>query len=181
MQNIKSAVRQRPALGVSLVECLCAVSILATSLGLAAPSLSKWKERQAVLSAAAELETDIQYARSLAVAQNDPVYLTVRTGVDGTCYVIHTGDPVDCECSSDQGAACVGDAGLVRHSAYPDRGSVKLFHRDATLAFNPRLGTVTPAATFKLKTSAGTVHQIVSIMGRTRSCSPDGLSGIKAC
>ena len=181
MQNTKRAVHQRPALGVSLVECLCAVSIIPTSLGLAAPSLSTWRERQTVLSAAAELETDIQYARSLAVAQSATVYLTVRTDVGGACYVMYTGERDDCACSSGKGAVCLGNAEVVRHSAYPAPGSVALLHRNATLAFDPRLGTVTPAATFKLKTSAGTVHQIVSLMGRTRSCSPDGLSGLKAC
>ena len=181
MQRTKLAIHRRPAPGVSLVECLCAVSILATSLGLAAPSLSKWKDRQTVLSAAAELETDIQYARSLAVARNDAIYLTIRSAVGGACYVMYTGERDDCDCSSDSGAACLGNAEAVRQAVYPDQGTVRLLHRNATLTFDPRLGTVTPAATFKLKTPAGTVHQIVSIMGRTRSCSPDGLAGIKAC
>jgi type IV fimbrial biogenesis protein FimT len=180
--NTKPAIRQRPAQGVSLVECLCAISILATSLGLAAPSLSKWKERQTVLSAAAELETDIQYARSLAVAKNDAIYLTIRTeAAGGTCYVMYTGERDDCECNSDNGAVCLGRGEVLRQSVYPHPGTVQLLHRNATLTFDPRLGTVTPAATIKVKTPAGTVHQIVSIMGRTRSCSPDGLAGIKAC
>jgi type IV fimbrial biogenesis protein FimT len=181
MHTTKLAMRQRPVQGVSLVECLCAVSILATSLGLAAPSLSKWRDRQTVLSAAAELETDIQYARSLAVARNDPIYLTIRTAVGGTCYVMYTGERDGCECRSDTGAVCNGNEEVVRQAFYPDQGTVKLLHRNATLTFDPRQGTVTPAATLKFRTPAGSVHQIVSIMGRTRSCSPDGMPGIKAC
>jgi type IV fimbrial biogenesis protein FimT len=182
MQTTKLAPRQRPNRGVSLVEALCVVSILATSLGLAAPNLSKWKERQSVLAAAAELETDIQYARSLAVAKSDTIYLTIRTAAEGgTCYVMYTGERDNCQCSSETGAVCLGNAEVVRQAVYPHQGIVKLHHRNATLTFDPHLGTVTPAATFKFRTPAGSVHQIVSIMGRTRSCSPDGVSGIKPC
>jgi len=182
MQNIKQFSPARRVRGVTLVECLCAVSILATSVGLALPNLSKWKDRQALLSAAGELETDIQYARSMAVAQNGAVHLTVRTAAGGTCYVAYTGEPEACGCASGGGAVCSAQAEVRRYADYPASGAVKLLHRDTTLTFNPRLGTVTPTATFKLKTStAGTIHQIVSIMGRTRSCSPDGIAGIKGC
>lgn len=181
MQNVHQIKVRRHARGFTLVEILCAVSILATSVGLAMPSVKNWKERQGLLSAAAELETDIQYARSQAVAQNGAVHLTVRTAVEGACYVMHTGGADECNCTSAQGAVCTGQAKMLRYVAFPERGAVKLLNRDTTLTFNPRLGTVTPAATFKLKAPVATVHQVVSIMGRTRSCSPDKLPGIKAC
>lgn len=181
MHNIRAVKARRRARGVTLIECLCAISIVATSLGLAMPSLKNWQERQALLSAAAELETDIQYARSQAVAHNAAVHLTVRTAPDGACYVMHTGDADDCTCTSDNRTICTGSAAMLRYSAYPERGAVKLLTRNTTLTFNPRLGTVTPAATFKLQASSATVHQIVSIMGRTRSCSPDKIPGVRAC
>ncbi len=182
MQSIHIARARRRTRGVTLVEALCAISILATSVGLAMPSLKSWKERQALLSAAAELETDIQYARSHAVAHNVPVHLTVRTAPEGACYVMHTGEPDACTCTTDYGPVCNGgNADTLRYSAYPKDGIVKLLNRNTTLTFNPRLGTVTPAATFNLKASSATIHQIVSIMGRTRSCSPDGVLGTRAC
>jgi type IV fimbrial biogenesis protein FimT len=182
MQNIHPVSRSRRTRGVTLVECLCAISILTTTVGLAMPNLKSWRERQALLSAAAELETDIQYARSQAVAHNTAIHFTVRATSGGACYVVHTGDADDCTCTSDNGPICTSNAAMLRHTAYPERGVVKLLlNRDATLTFNPRLGTVTPTATFKLKAPSATVHQIVSIMGRTRSCSPDKISGIRAC
>ena len=181
MQKFNQIKAPRRTRGVTLVESLCAISILATSVGLGLPSFRTWQERQALLSAAAELETDIHYARSQAVAQNGAIHLTVRTAVEGACYVMYTGEPDDCSCSSANGAACTGQAAVLRYSAYPERGTVKLLNRNSTLTFNPRLGTVTPAATFKLRAPMATVHQIVSIMGRTRSCSPDKFSGIRAC
>lgn len=182
MQNIKQTGSARRARGLTLVECLCTVSILATSLGMALPSLQKWQGRQALLSAASELETDVQYARSLSVAQNRPIHLTVRSAAGGTCYVIHAGEPEDCTCSIGGGPLCTAHATTWRHAAYPATGAVKLLHRDTALTFNPGQGTVTPTATFKLKVAeVGTVHQIVSIMGRTRSCSPDGVLRTRAC
>jgi type IV fimbrial biogenesis protein FimT len=182
MQHSYPARPSRRTRGVTLVEALCAISIFATSVGLAMPSLKSWKERQALLSAAAELETDIQYARSHAVAHNTAVHLTVRTTSEGACYVMHTGETDACTCTSDYGPVCNGgNAHTLRYSAYPEHGIVKLLNRNTTLTFNPRLGTVTPAATFKLKAPSATVHQIVSIMGRTRSCSPDGIPGTRAC
>ena len=165
-----------------MVECLCAASILATSVGIALPNLGKWQQRQALISAAGELETDVQYARSLAVAQNAPLHFTIRTDAGGTCYVLHGGKAEDCTCSTDGGAQCTSDATVWRQASYPSKGRVKLVHRDASLTFNPDNGTVTPTTTFKLRTAAdGSVHQVISIMGRTRSCSPDGVAGVKAC
>jgi type IV fimbrial biogenesis protein FimT len=181
MQEFNKIKAPRRTRGVTLVETLCALSILATSVGLGLPSLRAWQERQALLSAAAELETDIHYARSQAVAQNGAIHLSVRTSEGGACYVMYAGEPDDCDCSSANGTVCTGQATMLRYSAYPEHGVVKLVNRNTTLTFDPRLGTVTPTATFKLQAPAVAVHQIVSIMGRTRSCSPDGIAGIRAC
>lgn len=182
MQNIHHKA-PRLTRGITLVECLCAVSILATSVGLGMPSLRSWQERQALVSAASELETDIQYARSEAVSRSVPVHLTVRKTVEGACYVMHTGQPDDCHCSSDinEGAVCTGSAEALRYVAFPETGTVKLLNKSSTLTFNARMGTVTPTATFKLQAPPAKMHQIVSIMGRTRSCTPDKIPGIKAC
>ena len=180
MQNIHSVGRSRRARGVTLVESLCAISILTTTVGLAMPNLKSWRERQALLSAAAELETDIQYARSQAVANNAAVHLSLRNESGGACYVVHTGTKDDCTCTSSS-ATCTGDAQLIRYSAYPESGAVKLLNSPTALTFDPRRGTVTPTATLKLKTSTSTIHQIVSITGRTRSCTPDKIAGVRAC
>ena len=182
MQNGRTGRSSGPTRGLTLIESLCVLSILTTTIGLAMPSLKKWQERQTLLSAAAELETDIQYARSQAVAHSAAVHLAVLTGSEGGCYVMYMGEADGCTCTVDKGAACTGGgAEVLRYSAYPERGVVQLINRNTALTFHPRLGTVTPAATIKLKAPSATIHQIVSIMGRTRSCSPDRMPGIRAC
>jgi type IV fimbrial biogenesis protein FimT len=182
MQNTKLATRHRRTQGVTLIETLCVVSIVATSLGLAAPSFSGWKNQQALLGVAAQLETDIQYARSQAVAMNTVVRLSVRTGEDGSCYVMHAGADDSCTCSATAGAICTGPSPVWRQATLPATGPVRLISRNVSIAFDPEHGTVTPATTFKLQASTGrTLHQVVNIMGRVRSCSPDNTPGFKAC
>jgi type IV fimbrial biogenesis protein FimT len=182
MQETKLVTRRRPARGTTLVETLCVVSIVATSLGLAAPSLSGWRNQQALLGAAAQLETDIQYARSQAVAMNAVVRLSARTGDDGSCYVVHSGPVDSCSCNAQVGAICTGSSSAWRQVTLPATGPVHLTSRNVSIAFDPDHGTVTPTTTFKLQAGTGkTLLQIVNIMGRVRSCSPDNAAGFKAC
>lgn len=182
MQNISLATIRRQMRGVTLIETLCVVSIVAASLGLAAPSLSAWHHQQALASAAAQLETDIQFARSQAVAMNAAVHLRANAGSDGSCYVVHNGSEDDCSCTPEEGATCSGSGAILRQVAFPASGPVQLRSRSVSLAFDPEHGTVTPAATFKLQAGTGnTLHQVVNIMGRIRSCSPDNTPGFKTC
>lgn len=182
MQHSRHTALQRPARGVTLVETLCVASIVATTIGLAAPSFSDWRNQKALQAAAAELETDIQYARSQAVATNTIVRLAARVEDGAGCYVVHSGEADSCSCDAQQGAVCTGPATVWRQVSFPANGPVQLTSRSTSIAFDPERGTVTPTATFKLKATAGrTVHQIVNIMGRVRSCSPDNAPGVRAC
>lgn len=182
MQTIRATARHRPARGVTLVETLCVASIVATTVGLAAPSFSAWRNQQALLGAAAELETDIQYARSQAVATNTVVRFTARVGDGGSCYVVHAGPNDSCSCDPVEGAVCTSDIPVLRQVSLPASSSVQLTSRSVSIAFDPERGTVTPATTFKLRAGDGkTLHQVVNIMGRVRSCSPDGAPGFRAC
>lgn len=182
MRNTRLAALQRPARGVTLVETLCVASIVATTVGLATPSISEWRHRQALTGAAAQLETDIQYARSQAVATNTVVRLSARIEEGASCYVVHSGAEDSCSCDPQQGAICTGTAPIWRQVTFPANSPVQLTSRSVSIAFDPERGTVTPTTTFKLRAMAGrTVHQVVNIMGRVRSCSPDNAHGVRAC
>lgn len=180
----RRATRLVLARGVTLVETLCATSIVATTLGIAVPNFTDWQHRQALQGAAAELETDIQYARSLAVARNVSVRLSARPlGQGGSCYAIHTGDAHDCVCGADGQVQCEGQAQALRVVEHPAGGPAHLSNTKLSIAFAPEHGTVTPTATFKLVDPKGrALHQVVNVMGRTRTCSPDGqIHGVKPC
>jgi type IV fimbrial biogenesis protein FimT len=182
MQNFSQIKASRRARGVTLVETLCVASIVAASLGLAAPGFSSWRDHQALLGAGSQLETDIQYARSQAVAMNTVVRLSVRTATGGSCYVVFSGPEDNCSCNAHDGAICTGSSPIWRQVTLPTTGPVQLISPDVSIAFDPEHGTVTPATTFKLQSGARkTLHQVVNIMGRVRSCSPDNAPRFKAC
>ena len=170
------------ARGASLIEGLIVIAVLTVALGLAAPGIGKARERRHLDGVAAQLETDLQQARTLAVAMNRSVRLSFASAAGGSCYFIHTGVPEACACSP-AGATCTG--GEVMRSVHVDADSpVTLRANVRSMVFAPELGTVTPTATMRIEARSGaaTVHQIINLMGRVRSCTPTpGLSGYPAC
>ena len=182
MHTTRPALNRRPPRGVTLIETLCVASIIAITVGLAAPNFSAWQDRQALNGAAAQLETDIQYARSQAVATSTVVRLSVRVESGGACYIVHSGLKDGCSCDPNGTATCTDTALVWRHATFPVKSPVRFMSRSVSIAFDPEHGTVTPTTTFKLQAGAGkTLHQVVNIMGRVRTCSPDQASGVKPC
>ena len=153
--------------GVSLVECAVALAITATALGLALPSLTELRDRHRLDAVAAQLETDLMLARSEAVARHDGVRLDLQSDQGGSCYVLHV---------------CRAGLQAIRHARFPAAGPIQVSSRSASIVFDPALGTVTPTATIKVSGAAGTVHQVINIMGRVRSCVPaPGRAGYPTC
>lgn len=170
--------RQR---GFTLVEGLICVTVLLLAVSAALPGFSTAREHRRVEGAAAQLETDLQLTRSLAVAQNRPVRFEIGRDDHGTCYVVHNGAAGDCTCSP-QGAVCKAGLQAHRHQHYSDEAGVVVQANVGSMVFDPLKGTVTPTATLRVESARASLRQVVNIMGRIRSCSPDGaLPGYKAC
>jgi type IV fimbrial biogenesis protein FimT len=76
---------------------------------------------------------------------------------------------------------CSGGAQALRSVRYAGE-PVRLASNSRSLAFEPTQGTVTPTATVRVAAAGGeAVHQIINVMGRVRSCSPNGVAGYKPC
>ena len=157
----------KPSNGLSAVELMISLAISTVLLGSAVPMLQDLRTGQALRATAALLETDIQFARSQAMASGQPLRLSLQSinGVE-SCYVIHTGAANACRCDGAGQAHCITLAPVQR-----------------SLLFDPGKGTVTPTATLRVEDREGrAIHQIVNIMGRVRSCTPSaGLNGLKPC
>ena len=182
--NRKHQSLRRPAQwGLTLVECLITLAVVAVSLGAAAPSLRQMQERRQLEGAAAQLTTDIRHARSAAVARRAPVRLSVQTGEGSSCYVVHTGSAGDCGCSSSGEAVCSAGAEALRTVGFEAGRHLRLSSTSASMLFDPDRGTVTPTGTLQLQTADGAaIRQIVNIMGRVRACSPGGsMPGYRTC
>jgi type IV fimbrial biogenesis protein FimT len=116
---------------------------------------------------------------------NRNVQLTLREAQGATCYIVHMGPAANCNCSGqDVGAAACGSGSeLLRAVVFATDGPVQVRSASKTLTFDPVKGTVTPTATLRVEGRDGkAIHQIVNLLGRVRSCSPQGpVAGERAC
>lgn len=177
-----AAPARRPRAGLTLTETLVAMSISLVAVGTAVPGFDGARERRHLEGVTAQLETDLQLARSEAVALNRTLRIAFERGVAGGCYVIHTGGAQDCRCG-DTGPVCQGDAVALRSARLDAESGVSLAGNVQSMVFDPAKGTVTPTGTLRVVGRSGReIRTVVNIMGRVRSCSPaGGVSGLPAC
>ena len=179
-----SAAQRSTQSGLSLVELLCSLAIMALLMGGALPLFNELRWSQALQSAASLLETDLHHARSLAVISGRPVRLSIQApSAGGSCYVVHTGAAHACRCDGHGQAQCDAGAELLRLAEQPASAGIRLAPVGRSILFDGGRGTVTPTATLKIIDPDGrTVHQVVNIMGRVRTCAVGGsLGGLRPC
>ncbi|HZF78159.1 MAG TPA: GspH/FimT family pseudopilin [Rubrivivax sp.] len=179
-RHARSALRARQA-GVTLVESLMVLAVTVVVLGAAVPSFEAAREKRQLEGVAAQLETDIHHARSLAVARSTTLRITFQDNTAGSCYVVHSGNAGDCTCAADGSAACRPGAKSFQAVHWPAGGPVRVVSNSRSLVFDEVRGTVSPTATVRVQGRQHAIHQVVNIMGRVRSCSPSALPGYKAC
>jgi type IV fimbrial biogenesis protein FimT len=170
--------------GVTLIEAMCVLVITSIAIGSALPGLGSLRQRVSLSGVAAQLETDLQLARSQAVAMNRTVHFSLREAQGATCYMVHTGPATECSCGAPgQPAVCSGGSELLRSVSLAERDDVQVRSSVKSLTLDPVKGTVTPTATLRVESRDGrAIHQVVNIVGRVRSCSPQGrVAGERAC
>lgn len=167
--------------GVTLTESAVVLGIAAILLGAAVPGLGELRLRRQLEGVAAQLETDIQLARSEAVARNQSVRIGFAADETGSCYLLHTGAAGDCRCDGQGATACRAGAEALRSVPLVAGAPVQLSANSASILFDADKGTVTPTASLRVRSRIGEIRQIVNVMGRVRSCSPDGLPGYRRC
>jgi type IV fimbrial biogenesis protein FimT len=174
----KQASRQR---GITMVESMIVIAMSVIPLGAALPGMQKAADRHRVEGATAQLETELQYARSLAVALNKDVRLTFKAARSLTCYVIHTGAANACTCAGST-TTCASGAEALRTVRFDAQSRLRTTSNSPSFLFDATQGTVTPTATMEVRNSQGdALHLVVNIMGRVRSCSTTGMPGYKRC
>ena len=168
--------------GLTLLELAIVVAITAIVAATAAPSFTALIDARRLDSAATRLAADVQLARSEAIARNRPLRLSVATGADATCWVVHSGGASDCRCSA-SGVTCANGALAIQSVVLPSAERVAVAGNVASIVFDPLHGTSTPTATLSLSDVRGrAVRHVVNVLGRVRSCSPAGtVAGYPAC
>lgn len=170
MRPVTGICQQR---GTSLIEALVVCCISAVLVGLATPSLQELRQRRQVEAVAAQVETELQFARSAAVAQRQSVHAAFGTDKHGSCYVVHTGSRGDCICSAAAATPdCKPGAQSLATSRFQVADKLEVTSNSPSMAFDSVKGTVTPTATISVR--GAELHErrlVINVMGRIRSCS----------
>jgi type IV fimbrial biogenesis protein FimT len=177
------APRRNSQRGITLVEACVAMAVTAVAAAAAVPSLQSLIDARRLDGAATQLATDIQFTRTLAVARNEPVRLTVQAIDGGSCYVIHTGNADQCRCGTSGIAACTGSARQIKTVQMAAADRVSLQANVGSILFDPLHGTSSPTGTLRvIGMQDRAVHHVINVMGRVRSCSPQAaVPGYRAC
>ena len=162
--------RQR---GITLVEQLIVLAIAVVVLGAALPGFEQMRSRRHLEGTTAQLETELQYARSLAVARNEAVRFSFETRGAASCYVIHSGGPNECSCIGGQAPVCTHGAEAVRSAWFGPDSPVSVRSNSRSVGFSAHNRTVTPTATMEITNRRSeALRLVINIMGRVRSCTP---------
>jgi type IV fimbrial biogenesis protein FimT len=132
---------------------------------------------------ASQLASDLQFTRISAVARNQSLRFSLPADAAGSCYVIHTGKADACRCGASGPAACSPGASEIRTVRLPAADRVLVQANVASILFDPVHGTSTPTGTLRVIGANGReLRHVVNVMGRVRSCSPQGtVGGYRAC
>jgi len=186
--------------GVSLLEVIIAMAILAIIISVAVPNLSGLGANQRLVGAAEQLFGHLQQARSEAIARSTVVYVNFNT--DGTttwqygmssanslCALTATAPTTASACvitvndgdalfDSGNGSIDTGDLVLMRftNTDYEDvaMGITGFSSGNTQFVFDPVRGTSTSGQVNLLASTGRQLRVAVSLLGRVEICSPDG-------
>ena len=174
--------RPRRQHGFSLIEAMVLVAVTATVATAAVPSLVAFIDGRRLDAVATALAADVQFVRTEAVARNRPIRISFHADGANTCWVVHTGAAAECSCGDAAPAVCTAGAGEIKTVVLAAADRVSVRANVASIAFDPLHGTSTPTGTLRLVDTGGrAVHHVVNVMGRVRSCTPNGVPGWRAC
>lgn len=157
--------------GLTLIEIVVALALLALLATLTVPSFAQMVQRHRLISVAETLAADLAEARFEAARSGQPLHVVFRAGPEW-CYAVATapgcacGSPQPCQLKAVQGA---------------DMPSIRL-RQAADATFDPAaVATIGGQASFEVADSGARLTVGVTPLGRARVCSPSGLRGYPAC
>lgn len=178
--------------GVTLLELLLALALLAVLITVAVPSFGHWLERQRLQGAARTIAGDLRHARQEAITQssNQPVYLHFQTG-SNWCYGFSRQSHCDCRKTHRTAAhACLFDT---RGTARLSRRDGQLYHGVALTGarfsgglaarFDPLRGLASAGRLTLQNRHRDQIEIRLSALGRVRLCSSgkSPLPGVEPC
>lgn len=181
------ASRPGRAAGFTLVEFLVAMTVLAIVSVTALPSFEDFRARQRLRSAADNLYTDLQYARSESVQRNAVVSVDFVTGA-AWCYGIHLGAG-GCDCATANSCNIKAVSGADYRGVQMSSADFVGSDTETAYQIDPRRGqsvdaanTPVTGAVLLANQNSQSVRADVNAIGRVRLCSPGGtVPGYPTC
>lgn len=178
--------------GMTLIELLLSVAIVAVLMAVAVPSMYEFIMRKKVEGAADELLTDLRYARSMVVKSNRRANIKFSTTkTEETCYVVfHPTSMLGCNCASTPVCSTANASAAVELKTvrFPASGHVTVTPTTGSsdmLQFDSPSGLPSKADTIDITIKApsgGEVRLTTSQTGRPQICSVSGhASAYPAC
>jgi type IV fimbrial biogenesis protein FimT len=162
--------------GFTIIELIVTIAIAGILVSLVIPSFSNFFSKRRVEGIASELATDLQYARSEAVARNRNTLVTFGTA----CYVVYVSPAT----ATTPSTCTVSDPAAVVKSVTLTSSSVSLTPLSSmvTITFEPVLGSASNnvganpgvAEVTALSGKPWKLQILLSNQGRVKTCSPSG-------
>lgn len=183
----QSAVRRySDQTGVTLVELVITIAVLAILVAIASPSLSDFAERQAIKGAAETIVSVVAQAKEEAIKRDKPVRVDFAKMGAGICVGAIEGT-APCDCSAGT-CPIVTSAESSRDLKRVSLGADPKFGADAGFVIDPKTGTLLDpgdSGSLDLTTQLGyTVRISVNVVARPSVCVPAGdktIPGVKPC
>ncbi|GGO88251.1 hypothetical protein GCM10011348_43320 [Marinobacterium nitratireducens] len=184
----RGAVKLRRQMGVTLIELLVALAVLAVFVTIGIPTFNAIFEKKRLSGAAQALYADLQFARAQAIKSNKDIAVNFRetTPTIPWCYGITDTEPFsDCDCVA-SAASCMVE-GIQRVVSVDEFPNVSLDENfsSSTVEFDPvrgglKAGVTNGTASFE-DTDGRKINVVLSPSGRARLCSPTGYAGYESC
>jgi prepilin-type N-terminal cleavage/methylation domain-containing protein len=173
----------------TLLELLITVAVLAIILSVAVPSMRSAAEKRRITGAAEEIYSQLQLARSEAIARSEPVFMNIEAGAD---WAIGISNDAACDPSDNDPACTLSDAAnnnaITHRFTFNDHRDVAIATTANQVTFRSQRGTATGATIDIISTGdmGYAMSVVVGPLGQVSMCSSNAdvskyVSGYRPC
>lgn len=159
--------------GLTLIELIATISIIAITAAIAIPSFSTFTQNNRVKSASEHLYQSINHARTEAIKRNQNTYMSYQTGPNW-CLGFSTTTTCSCNIANN----C--NLGQMIASEYPRVSFSATGFSTTTTTIDNLRGRPNQAGNFSFASNSRSVDITLSRMGRLKICGHD-IGGYRPC